>query len=144
MATTKKKPIHVNVDENLKEEAEQLFDDLGLNMTSAITIFLKQSINEQAIPFMINKGNKETLQALKDIKKAKKQGKNLEKLKEVLVLLQEQQTLPPKYKDHALTGNYIGTRECHIEPDWLLIYKIDGDKLILTLARIGSHSELFR
>ena len=55
--------------ENLKEEAEQLFDDLGLNMTSAITIFLKQSINEQAIPFMINKGNKETLQALKDIKR---------------------------------------------------------------------------
>ena len=59
MATTKKKPIHVNVDENLKEEAEQLFDDLGLNMTSAITIFLKQSINEQAIPFMVNKGNKD-------------------------------------------------------------------------------------
>ncbi|EFQ08869.1 type II toxin-antitoxin system YafQ family toxin, partial [Enterococcus faecalis] len=72
------------------------------------------------------------------------QGKNLEKLKEVIVLLQEQQTLPLKYKDHELTGNYIGTRECHIEPDWLLIYKIDGDKLILTLARIGSHSELFR
>ncbi|EFE15557.1 type II toxin-antitoxin system YafQ family toxin, partial [Enterococcus faecalis] len=71
-------------------------------------------------------------------------GKNLEKLKEVIVLLQEQQTLPLKYKDHELTGNYIGTRECHIEPDWLLIYKIDGDKLILTLARIGSHSELFR
>lgn len=85
-----------------------------------------------------------TNQFKKDFKKAKKQGKNLEKLKEVLVLLQEQQTLPPKYKDHALAGNYIGTRECHIEPDWLLIYKIDGDKLILTLARIGSHSELFR
>ena len=85
-----------------------------------------------------------TNQFKKDFKKAKKQGKNLEKLKEVLVLLQEQQTLPPKCKDHELTGNYIGTRECHIEPDWLLIYKIDGDKLILTLARIGSHSELFR
>jgi mRNA interferase YafQ len=85
-----------------------------------------------------------TNQFKKDFKKAKKQGKNLEKLKEVLVLLQEQQTLPPKYKDHALTGNYIGKRECHIEPDWLLIYKIDGDKLILILARIGSHSELFR
>ena len=56
-----------------------------------------------------------TNQFKKDFKKAKKQGKNLEKLKEVLVLLQEQQTLPPKYKDHALTGNYIGTRECHIE-----------------------------
>ena len=70
----KKKPIHVNVDENLKEEAEQLFDDLGLNMTSAITIFLKQSINEQAIPFMINKGNKETLQALKDIKEGNVHG----------------------------------------------------------------------
>ncbi len=74
MATTKKKPIHVNVDENLKEEAEQLFDDLGLNMTSAITIFLKQSINEQAIPFMINKGSKETLQALKDIKEGNVHG----------------------------------------------------------------------
>ncbi|MEB5927462.1 type II toxin-antitoxin system YafQ family toxin [Enterococcus faecalis] len=85
-----------------------------------------------------------TNQFKKDFKKAKKQGKNLEKLKEVIVLLQEQQTLPLKYKDHALTGNYIGTRECHIEPDWLLIYKIDGDKLILTSARIGSHSELFR
>ena len=85
-----------------------------------------------------------TNQFKKDFKKAKKQGKNLEKLKEVLVLLQEQQILTQKYKDHVLTGNYIGTRECHIEPDWLLIYKIDGDKLILTLARIGSHSELFR
>jgi len=74
VATTKKKPIHVNVDENLKEEAEQLFDDLGLNMTSAITIFLKQSINEQAIPFMINKGNKETLQALKDLKEGNVHG----------------------------------------------------------------------
>lgn len=52
-----------------------------------------------------------TNQFKKDVKKAKKQGKNLEKLKEVLVLLQEQKTLPPKYKDHALTGNYIGTRE---------------------------------
>lgn len=74
VATTKKKPIHVNVDENLKEEAEQLFNDLGLNMTSAITIFLKQSINEQAIPFMINKGNKETLQALKDLKEGNVHG----------------------------------------------------------------------
>ncbi len=55
-----------------------------------------------------------TNQFKKDFKKAKKQGKNLEKLKEVLVLLQEQQILPPKYKDHALTGNHIGTRECHI------------------------------
>ncbi len=85
-----------------------------------------------------------TNQFKKDFKKAKKQGKNLEKLRKVLVFLQEQQTLPPTYKDHALTGNYFGTRECHIEPDWSLIYKIDGDKLILTLAQIGSHSELFR
>ena len=84
-----------------------------------------------------------TNQFKKDFKKAKKQGKNLEKLKEVLVLLQEQQTLPPKYKDHALTGNYIGTRECHIEPDWLLIYKYSYDDRILILFSIGSHSDLF-
>lgn len=84
-----------------------------------------------------------TSQFKKDYKKAKKQGKDLDKLKEVLTLLQLQKSLPLKYRDHALTGSYAGNRECHIEPDWLLIYKIDEGCLILTLARMGSHSELF-
>ena len=53
-------------------------------------------------------------------------------------------TLDAKYRDHDLTGNYKGTRECHIEPDWLLIYEICGDVLVLMLYRLGSHSELFK
>ena len=53
-------------------------------------------------------------------------------------------TLDIKYRDHALTGNYKGARECHIEPDWLLVYEIYGDVLVLMIYRIGSHSELFQ
>lgn len=67
MEKTKKKPIHVSVDENLKNDAEQLFDELGINMTTAITVFLKQSVTKQAIPFKIEKGNPATLQAMKDV-----------------------------------------------------------------------------
>ena len=58
----------------------------------------------------------------------KKRGKDLEKLKTVLNLLQQGIELPAKYKDHALTGNYIGCRECHIEPDWLLVYEIINEE----------------
>lgn len=79
----------------------------------------------------------------KDYKKIIKQGKKVTELQEVLDYLQQQKKLPEKYKEHLLTGNYIGFRECHINPDWLLIYKIDQEKLILALARTGSHSELF-
>ncbi|EMF0419029.1 type II toxin-antitoxin system YafQ family toxin [Enterococcus faecium] len=84
-----------------------------------------------------------TSQFKKDYKKAKKQGKDLNKLKEVLSFLKNGCFLPKSYRDHSLTGNYIGFRECHISPDWLLIYKIDNNQLILTVARLGSHSELF-
>lgn len=78
----------------------------------------------------------------KDLKLAKKRGKNLDKLKTVVSILMADQTLDPKYRDHALTGNWQGSRDCHIEPDWLLIYRIDGDALYL--ERTGSHSDLFK
>lgn len=78
----------------------------------------------------------------KDIKKAKKQGKDLEKFKEVARLLVEQKVLDKKYRDHALAGNYNHHRECHIEPDWLLIYNLEDEQIIF--SRLGSHSELFR
>ena len=71
----------------------------------------------------------------------KKRGKDLEKLKTVLILLQRGIELPAKYKDHALTGNYIGCRECHIEPDWLLVYEIINEELIILLLTTGSHSD---
>ena len=79
----------------------------------------------------------------RNIKLMKKRGKDLEKLKTVLNLLPQGIELPAKYKDHALTGNYIGCRECHIEPDWLLVYEIINEELIILLLTTGSHSDLF-
>ena len=80
----------------------------------------------------------------KDYKRVLKQpGHTPELLQEVLDYLVQEQPLPEKYRDHALSGNYADFRECHILPDWLLIYKVEEDILILTLSRTGSHSELF-
>lgn len=79
----------------------------------------------------------------KDYKRMLKRGCNPQNLQDVLTLLVNQQPLPEKYRDHNLSGNYTGYRECHIEPDWLLIYKIFNDKLVLILTRTGSHSDLF-
>lgn len=79
----------------------------------------------------------------KDLKLLKKRNYPLHKLDTVLLMLQKEETLPPRYDDHPLIGNYIGHRECHIGPDWLLIYRKSKDKLILTAARTGSHSDLF-
>ena len=79
----------------------------------------------------------------KDYKRAIKQGKDVELLLDIVEILAEEQPLDPKHKDHALIGDYIGYRECHIQADWLLIYKIDGKQLLLTLTRTGTHSELF-
>ena len=77
----------------------------------------------------------------KDIKCSKKRGKDLEKLKDVICLLVEKKKLPVKNKGHKLTGNFHEYRECHIEPDWLLIYKIE-DRYIY-FVRTGTHSDLF-
>ena len=85
-----------------------------------------------------------TSQFKKDLKLAEKQHKNLDKLFEVVSTLAEGNTLEAKYRDHDLSGNYKGTRECHIEPDWLLIYEIHNNILVLMLSRLGSHSELFK
>ena len=79
----------------------------------------------------------------KDFKTIVKRGYNTQLMEDVIQMLTEQQPLPPKYCDHALTGNYAGHRECHISPDWLLIYKIERNILTLSLTRTGSHSDLF-
>lgn len=79
----------------------------------------------------------------KDYKRIKKRGRNIEKLKHVIELLASGQKLDQKYRDHELTGNYNNFRECHIEPDWLLIYQIENEELILILSRTGTHSDLF-
>ena len=72
----------------------------------------------------------------------KKQGKDMRLLGDVIDLLLSQKVLDEKYHDHPLSGNYVGFRECHILPDWLLIYAIDKDSLILIASRTGSHSDL--
>ena len=79
----------------------------------------------------------------KDFKLAMKRGLNVELLENVIALLAMGESLPAKNKDHALSGNWVGHRECHILPDWLLVYRIEDDVLVLTLARTGTHSDLF-
>ena len=84
-----------------------------------------------------------TNQFKKDYKLAMKRHLDIELLDNVIRILSRGETLPEKNKDHALTGDWIGHRECHILPDWLLVYRIEDDILILTLARTGTHSDLF-
>ena len=79
----------------------------------------------------------------KDLKGAIKRGYDMRLLDEVVSKLANGETLPDKNKDHALVGNFAGCRECHITPDWLLIYEIDDGELLLYLTRTGSHSDLF-
>ena len=79
----------------------------------------------------------------KDYKRIVKRGYDIRLLEEVITILAEQKPLPENYRDDNLSGNYAGCRECHITPDWLLIYEIQNDELILCLTRTGSHSDLF-
>ncbi len=78
-----------------------------------------------------------------DLKLAKKQNKNLDKLFLVIEKLANLEKSDDKYKDHSLVGEYKGLRKCHIEPDWLLIYYVENNTLTLVLSRLGSHSDLF-
>ena len=79
----------------------------------------------------------------KDLKIAKKRGLNLELLKTVVNTLASGQKLDRQYRDHDLTGEYAGFRECHMQPDWLLVYRIEQKELELFLFRTGTHSDLF-
>ena len=79
----------------------------------------------------------------KDFKRIVKRGYNIRLLEEVIEMLANGQPLPEKYRDHHLIGNYADCRECHITSDWLLIYKISNNELILFLTRTGTHSDLF-
>ncbi|HCR85649.1 MAG TPA: type II toxin-antitoxin system mRNA interferase toxin, RelE/StbE family [Alphaproteobacteria bacterium] len=78
---------------------------------------------------------------LKSLKRSKKRGKNINKLEKVIDILVNEQTLEVKYRNHKLSGDYTGYWELHIEPDWLLVYKVTDKKIILT--DIGTHSDLF-
>ena len=83
-----------------------------------------------------------TKQFEKDVKRCKRRGKNLDKFKIIVQTLLTGQPLDPIHRDHKLIGNYAGRRDCHIESDWLLIYKIDDTQVIF--ERMGTHSDLFK
>lgn len=80
----------------------------------------------------------------KSYKLMKKRGLDLSALDEVVDLLRQGRQLDEKYRDHGLSGNYAGFRECHVKPDWLLIYLVENDILTLTLVDTGSHSDIFK
>lgn len=87
---------------------------------------------------------RETNKFKRDVKRAMKRGKDISKLFTVIDLLERQEPLAISYCDHALTGSYTGCRECHIEPDWLLVYEVSIEEGLLILTRTGTHSDLFR
>ena len=86
---------------------------------------------------------KYTTRFKKDYKLLKKRGYDINKLLDVIDILREGRELPPQYKDHPLHGDYEGHRDCHIEPDWILIYYKTENSLVLSLTRTGTHSDVF-
>lgn len=84
-----------------------------------------------------------TKQFRKDLKKARKQGKNIDKVLDIIEKLARGEILEEKFRDHGLTGKYVGARECHVEPDLLLVYELVEEILVLDILRLGSHSTLF-
>ena len=169
----------ISIDADVKAQAQALFADFGLDLSTAINIFLRQSIRENCIPFSIQREvpNADTIAAMreaddmvnhpeqygrpeegfggmkydvrmsarfkKDMKLVQKRGYDQRLIFEVIELLANGMKLDEKYKDHLLTGDYGGFRECHITPDWLLVYQYREQELLLLLSRTGTHSDLF-
>lgn len=82
-----------------------------------------------------------TSQFKRDVKRMQRRGKNFDVFKQIARILAADEPLPPRYRDHALVGQYRGSRECHIQPDWLLMYESTAEELVL--IRTGSHNDLF-
>lgn len=80
----------------------------------------------------------------KDLRLLAKRGYDMNKIQDVITMLADEKPLPEQYQDHALKGNWVGYRECHILPDWLLIYSVNNNILLLTVVRSGTHADLFR
>ena len=150
--------INIQVDSDTKKQATDILNNLGLSMSTAINIFLKQVIKRDGIPFEIvnNKPNEEMLKAVQEVKEMISHPNdyprytNREDLKKALLLdnvdkIAKMEKLERKFKNHKLVNDkyYIDCFECHIDPDWLLIYKYNENELILLLVNIGSHSEVF-
>ena len=170
--------VRARIEPDVKQHAEEIFQNLGMTVTQAITIFYKQVEMRNGLPFNVSIPNEETIKTfkatdsgqdlvvckdaedmftslgiwfiaqfiqinlLKIQKKSQRRGKNIGKFKIIAKILLSGQPLNEIHKDHKLIGNYVGRRECHIEPDWLLIYKVTESQIIF--ERIGTHSDLFK
>ena len=145
MATTTN--FSVRMDGDIKKQCEALYGELGINLTTAINVFLRQSLRVGGFPFdvRLDQPNKETIAAMLEAERIARDPSVINDKGEEVPLrkLSSGETLTEKNRDHALTGNWSGHRECHIQPDWLLVYRIEDDVLVLTLARTGTHSDLF-
>ena len=126
-----------NVTSRDKKKHNDVFISLSLYFHSVILNFLFQI-------FFPTKYDNQVFKIYQPKAITIKQGRNLDMLENVVSILQSNKQLPQKYCDHNLIGEWQGYKECHISPDWLLIYKIDGVLKLLRLARIGSHSDLFK
>ena len=147
-------PTQIRIDEELKKQAMELFGQLGIDISSATNMFLRQCVLRGGLPFNVELPKYKgygimTYQLVltgkfkKGLKRAKKRGLDIELLDTVVDKLIHGLSLDDKHRDHELKGRYTGFRECHIQPDWLLIYLIEHDILTLTLVDTGSHSDLF-
>ena len=156
----------IRMEPELKAQAAALFKSLGMDLSTATGIFYRQALRCHGLPFevKVDEPNAVTYAAMEAAEKGEdmygpfdsvadlmealnaiKRGCDPKKLEEVITLLCNEQPLAEAYRDHALTNsrNYKDMRECHIEPDWLLVYKVVRQTLILKLIRTGSHSDLF-
>ena len=144
---------HARLTPEIKEQAEAILKELGISISTAYEMFYRQIIAQQGIPFDLHIPNKDTLQAMKDarngkgkkyvprsknlmlpirptskfkkdLKRAAKQNRNIKMLQQVLKRLAIPAPLSKKHKDHKLKGEWVDFRECHVEPDWLMIYTI--------------------
>ena len=107
------------------------------------TFYDKAMLGMDSVGCLLMYNIRPTTKFQKDLKRVKKRGFDISLLTDIIKKLAAGEPLPEKNRDHQLSGDYAGCRECHITPDWLLIYEVDGDELILYLTRTGSHSDLF-
>ncbi len=135
--------VHVRVDEKTKQRATKALAAMGMSVSDAVRMLLvRVAAAEKALPFDVKVPNATTAKAIRaaDTGKGKRQRVSQFRRDAKLTLLIEGSALPPRYKDHPLGGEWMHFRDCHIEPDWILIYKIDGEDLTVPT---GTHSDLF-
>src|SRR3990170_2520828 len=138
--------VIARIEPELKKDSAKVLKRLGISITEAVNLFLSQVRLQKGLPFEVKIPNKTTLdtfkktdagKALNKYKNMEKRGKDIDKLNAIMQKLINEDPLEPKYRNHALKGNFKDRRECHREPDWLLIYKINAQEKMIIFERTG-------